>query len=186
MKPFPLTLAIILSAALLPLQLHAQGDITGSIGFGSLGASVGGGNLATASSFTVNSPFITTETGVYSGVPLATPVTYNGFQFNPAVASVTPLWFFNVGPINYTFDATSVTSFYDATLKQWDIGGTGVAMVTGFNATPGEWNMNLSQSGASIVFDSTAAVTPVPEPSLLVLMGGGFVGLAGFARKLKY
>ena len=179
--------AVIIITTLLSPKLQAQGEITGSIGFGSLGASVVGGSFATASSFTANTPFITTETGVYTGVPLATPVTYNGFQFNPPVASVTPLWFFNVGAVNYTFDATSVISFYDAPRHQWDIGGNGIAMVTGFSATPGTWNVNLSQSGDSIVFDSSAAASPVvPDGgSTLLWLGGGLVGLAGFSRKLN-
>jgi N-methylhydantoinase B/oxoprolinase/acetone carboxylase alpha subunit len=62
-----------------------------------------------------------------------------------------------------------------------------MAMVTGFTATPGTWNVNLSQSGASIVFDSTAAVTPVTTTpdggSTLLMLGGGFLGLAGISRK---
>jgi hypothetical protein len=180
------TTATILAAALLTPALRAN-EITGSIGFGSLGVSITGANLATASSFTVNNPFITTETGVYSGVPLLTTVTFNGFQFNPPVASVTPLWTFNVGLTTYSFDATSVTNFYDATLRQWDIGGNGIAMVTGFSATPGTWNVNLSQSGDSIVFDSSAAASPVvPDGgSTLLWLGGGLVGLAGFSRKLN-
>jgi hypothetical protein len=175
--------AVIIITTLLSPKLQAQGEITGSIGFGSLGASIVGGDLATASGFTVYSPFISTETGVYSGVPLDIPVTFDGFQFNPAVDSVTPLASFSVGSINYSFEATSVTSYYYAPLNEWDIGGNGMAMVTGYSSTPGIWNLNLSQSGDTIVFDSSAAVSPVPEPSTLLLLGGGLVGLAGFARK---
>ena len=119
--------------------------------------------------------------------PVLTPITFNGFQFNPPVASVTPLWTFDVGAIAYSFDATTVTSRYDATLNEWDIGGDGIAMVTGYTATPGTWNVNLAQSGASVVFDSSAAVAPtVPDGgSTLILLGGGFVGLVGASRKLK-
>jgi hypothetical protein len=179
------TTVAVLATALLTPELRAN-EISGSIGFGSLGVSIVGADLASATSFTVTDPFITTETGVYSGVPLLTPITFNGFQFNPPVASVTPLWTFNVGAIDYSFDATSMTSFYDVTLRQWDIGGSGLAMVTGFSATPGVWNVNLSQSGASIVFDSSSAANPtVPDGgSTLLLLGGGFVGLAKFGRKL--
>jgi hypothetical protein len=178
------TVAVLATAFLTP-GLRAN-EISGSIGFGSLGVSITGADLASATSFTVSDPFITTETGVYSGAPLLTPITFNGFQFNPPVASVTPLWTFDVGAVNYSFDATSMTSFYDTTLRQWDIGGNGIAMVTGFTATPGTWNVNLSQSGASIVFDSSAAASPgVPDGgSTLLLLGGGFVVLAKFGRKL--
>jgi len=182
------TTTVILAIASLTPAVQAN-QIAGSIGFGSLGVSITGTDLATASSFTLSDPFITTETGVYSGAPILTPITFNGFQFNPPVAAVTPLWTFNVGAINYSFDATSVTSYYDATLRQWDIGGSGIAMVTGYSATPGTWNVNLSQSGASIVFDSSAAANPVntvPDGGpTAILLGGGFLGLAGLARKLK-
>ena len=182
------TTAPILAAALLVPAIQAN-EITGSIGFGAMGVTIVGANLASASSFTVSDPFITTETGAYSGVPLTTTIAFTGFTFNPPVASVTPLWMFVAGGLTYSFDATTDSSFFDSALDQWDIGGAGMAMVTGFTATPGTWNVNLSQSGASIVFDSTAAVTPVTTTpdggSTLLLLGGGFVALAGFARKKK-
>jgi hypothetical protein len=182
----PIICATALCAVALAGPSAKANEISGSIGFGSLGVSIVGASLATATSFTVTDPFITTETGVYSGAPLLTPIVFNGFQFSPPVASVTPLWSFNVGVVNYSFDATSMSSFYDASLRQWDIGGSGLAMVTGYSATPGTWNVNLSQSGASIVFDSSAAAIPgVPDGgSTLLLLGGGFIGLAKFGRKL--
>jgi hypothetical protein len=185
-----ITTAIVTMALLAPAA--QANEISGSIGFGSLGVNLTGGtDLASASSFSLNSPFITTETGVYSGVPILTPVTFNGFQFNPPVSSVTPLWTFSVGTgpatIDYSFDATSVTSSFNSSLDEWDIGGSGIAMVTGYTATPGTWNVNLSQSGASVVFDSSAAVSPsVPDGgSTLLLLGSGLVCMAGVARKLN-
>jgi hypothetical protein len=185
MNPVPLTLTtVVFVSALLTPDLQAA-DFTGSIGFGSMGASVPGDELATGGSFTLTDPFITTETGVYSGAPLMTTITFNGFQYNPPVPSVTTLWTFSVGAINYSFDATSVTASFNSTLDEWDIGGTGMAMVTGYSATPETWNLNLSQSGNSMVFDSSAAVSEVPEAPAWVLMGGGFVAVAGIVRKLN-
>jgi hypothetical protein len=185
-----LTVTTALAGTWLCPALQAN-EITGSIGFGSLGVSITGSSLATASSFTLSSPFITTETGVYSGAPILTPITFNGFQFNPPVASVTPLWTFAVGAITYSFDATSVMSSFNSTLDEWDIGGNGIAMVTGFSATAGTWNVNLSQSGATVVFDSSSAGAPVagggaPDGGMtLMMLGGTFVGMAGVSRKLK-
>jgi hypothetical protein len=181
------TTATLFAITLLAPGLQAN-EITGSIGFGSLGVNITGGtDLQTATSFTLSSPFITTETGVYSSAPILSAITFNGFQFNPPAASVDPLWTFTVGTTSYSFDATSVTSSFNTTLDEWDIGGNGIAQVTGYDATPGTWNVNLSQSGASIVFDSSSAgapVTTVPDGgSSLILLGGGFIGLAGFARK---
>jgi hypothetical protein len=188
-----------LKLALIPVALVATGftsslqanEITGSIGFGSLGVSIVGSSLATASSFTVSSPFITTETGAYTAAPILTPITFNGFEFNPPVSSVTPLWTFVVGAVTYSFDATSVISSFNTALNEWDIGGNGIAMVTGYTATAGTWNLNLSQSGASIVFDSSAAGAPVgttgsaPDGgSTVMLLGGVLVALIGVGRKL--
>lgn len=181
------TLATILISSLTP-ALQAN-EITGSIGFGSDGASINGATLASSSSFTVNNPFVTTGTGDYAGIPALTPISFTGFIFNPPVASVSPLWTFTYGTTTYSFDATSVTSSFNPTTDQWDIGGNGIAMATGYTATPGTWNVNLSESGATVVFDSSAATTPVstvPDGgSTLLLLGGGFIGLAGLGRRVK-
>jgi hypothetical protein len=115
-----------------------------------------------------------------------TPVTFSGFQFNSSVVPSSPLWTFTIGATTYSYDATSISSSYNSALQQWDIGGTGVAMVTGYTPTDGTWNVNLSESGSTIVFDSSAAVTAVPEASTLALMGSGIMFLAGIGRKLKH
>jgi hypothetical protein len=166
--------------------------ITGSIGFGASGVTVDNPSLALATTFSVSNPFTTVETGTYSTVPMFTFVTFNGFKFNPSVASITPLWTFDIGPVGnqtvYSFDATSVMAAYDAPLREWDIGGNGLAMVTGFTTTPGTWNVNLSQSGASFVFDSSAAATAVSVPdggAGMILPGAAFIGLMVFGRKSR-
>jgi hypothetical protein len=105
----------------------------------------------------VASPYADAETGTYGAVPQSTPITFSGFVFNPPAASITPLWTFQIGGTVYSFDATIDSSFFNSTLDEWDIGGQGMAMVTGYTPTAGTWNVNLSQSGASFVFDSSAA-----------------------------
>jgi hypothetical protein len=165
--------------------------ITGSIGFGADGVTVNSSSLATATSFEVASPFTTTESGAYSSVPLDTSVKFNGFVFNPPAGSVTPLWTFDIGSTVYSFDATSVSSSYNSALKQWDIGGNGLAMITGYGATEGTWNVNLSQSGESFVFDASSASTAPASASVLdksatmTLLGGSFLGLVAVGRKAR-
>jgi hypothetical protein len=163
-------------------------SITGSIGFGASGVTINTLQLASASTFSVSSPFTTTETGTYSSVPMLTPVSFTGFAFNPPVASVTPLWTFTIGLTSYSFAATSVSSYFDSSLDQWDIGGTGMAMITGFSTTPGTWNVNLSQSGTSFVFDSSEGVNAASVPdggSSLALLGTAAIGLSVFGRKAR-
>jgi len=162
--------------------------VTGSIGFGANGVTINSANLATATSFTVTAPYTDEETGTYGVVAQNTGVTFNGFVFNPPAASITPLWTFDIGSTVYSFDATSDTSFFNSTLDQWDIGGNGIAMVTGYTPTDGTWNVNLSQSGASFVFDSSEAALPVAVAdggSSLALLGGAFIVLGAFGRKCR-
>jgi len=176
--------AAALSALVLAAPNANANVITGSIGFGATGVSIDSLNLATATTFTVANPFATTRSGTYASVPLFQSVTFDGFAFNPPIASVTPLWTFDIGPTVYSFDATTVTSSFNSADDEWDIGGEGMAMVTGYADTAGTWNVNLSQSGSSFVFDSSAAVDSVPDGGpTLALLGGAVLGLSAFARK---
>jgi hypothetical protein len=189
-KHIPILCAAAFCAAVLAGPSAKANLITGSIGFGASGVTVDNVNLAFATTFSVSNPFTTVETGTYASVPMFTSVTFNGFKFNPAVASITPLWTFNIGPAGnqtvYSFDATTVTSMYNTPLHEWDIGGQGLALATGFTTTPGTWNVNLSQSGASFVFDSSEAAAPISVPdggSTAMLLGASFLCVAGVSRK---
>jgi hypothetical protein len=185
-KKIPILCAGAFCAAVLAGPSAEANLISGSIGFGASGVTIDNTDLASATSFNVANPFTTTESGTYSAVPLATPVIFNGFTFNPPAASVTPLWTFDIGSTVYSFDATSVISSYNSTLRQWDIGGQGIAMVTGYTDTLGEWNVNLGQTGDSFVFDASEGSLPVGVPdggSNLAMAGSALLGLAAFGRK---
>jgi hypothetical protein len=185
------TTTTILSTALLLPELQAAG-FEGSIGFDALGIAITGGSLATSTGFTLVDPSITTETGVYSGVSTQTAVTFGGFELLPPAASVTPLWTFDAGGDVYSFDATSISNRFNAALDQLDISGNGMAMVTGYTPTPGTWEIKLSAEagvGATIEFNSSTSAPhqdSAPDGgSTAILLGGGFVGLAGISRKLR-
>jgi hypothetical protein len=182
------TTVTILATAFLTTNLQAQGTITGSIGFGSQGTAITGTDLGSATSFTPIDPFITGETGSYSGVtPSLGTLLFPGFNLNPPPASVQTLWSFQADGLTYSYDATTVIATFNNSLNEWDIGGDGIASISGYTSTAGTWNINLSQSGASVVFDSSAAIMPTPEGSTLALMTAGLVGLAGLARdKFRY
>ena len=87
-----ITTTSLLATAWLTPGLQAN-MITGSIGFNDLsGVQLSGGStLATVTSFTLLNPTISTETGIYTAVPLATAISFTSFQFNPPVAAVTPV-----------------------------------------------------------------------------------------------
>jgi hypothetical protein len=167
--------------------------ITGSIAFSSLGVTVADANnpadvsLSDATTFSVVSPYVANNPlGAYSAVPALTDVTFNGFTFNPPVASITTLWTFDYNGLVYSFDATSVSADYNASINEWDIGGTGEAMITGYTTTYGTWTVNLSQTDASFAFDATAGASGVAVPdggSGVALLGSAFLGLSVFGRK---
>ena len=167
-------------------------SINGSIAFNSFGVTVNNADLADATSFSVTDPYVSYgATGAYAVVPALTPITFNGFTFNPPVSSVDPLWMFTVGTganaVVYSFDATSVASYWNAAIGEWDVGGKGIAMITGYAPTDGTWTVNLSQTDASFAFDATSgAQATVPDGgSGAILLGGVFLGLGICARKFR-
>jgi len=154
--------------------------------------------LRHATTFSLTDAFVVQALGEYHtlGVPTFQGVTFNGFTFNPPVASVTPLWTFTFGGSTFSFDATSVESTWvqgvtGISTGEWDIIGTGIGSITGFSATPGTFTINLSDSGnMAVAFDSTAAVT-APTESLpdggnsVALLGGALTVLGLFSRKFS-
>jgi hypothetical protein len=163
--------------------------ITGSIGFGASGVTINTPDLASATSFAVSGPFVTTRDGDYSPVPMTySDVTFNGFTFHPPVGSITPLWTFDIGSTVYSFDATTDSSSWNPSLDSWEIGGKGIAMITGYAPSSGTWNVNLSETDASFVFDSSAGASGLAAPdggSTLALLGSGLFGLGLFSRKFS-
>ena len=179
-------------AALLSGPGAMANSINGSIAFSADGVTVNNADLADATSFSVTDPYVAYgATGAYTAVPGLTPVTFNGFTFNPPVSSVDPLWVFATGTgvntVVYSFDATSVAAYWNAAIGEWDIGGKGIAMITGYAPTDGTWTVTLSQTDASFAFDATSgAQASVPDGgSGAILLGGAFLGLGACARKFR-
>jgi hypothetical protein len=191
------TIPTICAAALCAVVLAAPSakahSITGSIVFGAASVTVNNVNLADATTFVLTHPFTTTESGTYAPVPTFTTVTFNSFAFNPRTVgeTVTPLWTFDVGPqadpTVYSFNATSITTdFYNSAAREWVISGAGDAFVTGYSETPGIWNVNLSQSGATFGFDATsAAIATVPDGgSTVAFLGSAFIAVGAVRRRI--
>jgi hypothetical protein len=191
-RAIPIIYAAAFCAAVLAAPSARANSISGSIAFSSLGVTVNNTDLANATSFDVVNPYVANNPqGTYSLVPALTAIAFNGFTFNPPVAFVDPLWTFTLGPASnptvYSFDATSVAADWNPIIREWDIGGTGIAMISGYTPTVGTWTVNLSQTGASFAFDATSgAQAAVPDGgSSVVLSGGTFLGLGAFGRKFR-
>ncbi|HBG07857.1 MAG TPA: hypothetical protein DDY22_20450 [Geobacter sp.] len=121
--------------------------------------------------------------GTYAAIPGGTPVTFTDFSFNPSLASIgiNPLWVLSYLDKTYSFDLLSI-----ATDLQSDsflvLKGTGILNATGFDATPGNWFFSTQGQGTSFSAESNA-LTPVPEPSTLMLLGAAFFGLAIYGKR---
>lgn len=186
----PLITAAALVASFAGASAYAN-EFTGSLAFGSLGVTTDNPVLQDATTFSLTDPYAESATGEYAtlGVTDLTPVTFNGFKFNPPVGAITPLWTFDIASTVFSFDAVSETSTFvpGNGAGEWVIIGAGIASITGFDNTPATWTLNLSDSGnMSIAFDATSSELPpsVPDGSKTVtLLGGALTMLGLYGRK---
>ena len=137
----------VLSCGLVCQQAQA---FSGEIEFGGRAAASGPstGGLVTIS-FTNPGWQVIATTGDYSGVPLGTATTFNGFSFTgdgtgaTLTGPVTPQWSFMFGGDTYTFDLLALT-FGHVESGNMAFTGTGTAFVNGVDVGPANWSLQGS------------------------------------------
>jgi hypothetical protein len=186
-----LTLGLFALATALVLTPAAQADpiIQGTLG-------VGGGNDQWSST---QLDFISTNAtardatgsfGLVLGVaPATNPATIDTPVYHFAIPDVL---IFTVGADTATF---TITGPIDVTLDNaqfLDISGTGVLTLTGYDPTVATFSLsstdssnNFGTTGSSTFgFDVTSLeIAATPEPTSLLLLGSGILGLAGLLRR---
>jgi PEP-CTERM motif len=171
-------------------QIHAA-PISGSASFfGSATASGPSGGGATTITFGANWNFLT-GTGFYSGIP-QTPAAFSNFSFTGdgtgavLTAPILPLWSFNSGGFNYSFDLQSLSSGHTES-GAMAFTGAGTLRTTrpGFDPTPASFGMTGSGTNFNYTL-SFVTNSAVPEPSSIALAAFGLAlcgAVARFRRK---
>lgn len=146
-------------------------------------------DLSLAKAFTGFSNVVVSTTGGtedYADVLSGQIVTFSPFTFLPTLSPspLAALWSFVNNGIAYSFDATGITvnSSSSHTLA---LTGTGIAHITGFDDTPGNWYFSANRAGGTASFSASNEVNSVPEPATLFLLGSGLLGLGAAGRRKK-
>lgn len=176
------SLAVMAALAVAPSVLHAT-PITGQ--FSITGASVTDdgstltfipNSIAVGAANTLTGDFTTLLSANEAGT-----ITSN-FSYNPYVAGsgVITLTNTNGTTVTYTLNTLSEQSLGSYTLFT----GTGILSTNaaGFDNTDGTLLFS-TQGNGTVTFSATTNASPVPEPSTLMLLGTGLVGLAGVVKR---
>jgi hypothetical protein len=171
MKKFALVLLALATAVAISPKASADPMLSGTI-------DITGGDAITATSITMFNPATIMSIGTTgSFAPLAGhSVTLDSFS-TPPVTMLTDL----ADGLSFVLESYNIVI---ETANKWEITGTGVFSLTGYADTPSNFIFDTNDTAggsAEVSFTATAAATP--EPTSLLLLGSGLLGLALTFRK---
>ena len=185
------TILALLAGGLLLCQQTQAAPIDGAIEFfGSSTASGPSGGTPVTIHF-VNPWHSLAATGSYTGILTGTDTTFNDFTFigDGSAATLTlpdtPLWTLTIGATTYSFDLLALTNGHTES-GSMSFSGTGIAHITGFDATPASFALQGAGNNFNFILSSSSTAT-IPEGSTTVLLALGLVlvGIVALRQKLS-
>lgn len=195
MKKIRNYLGLLAISAAAPLT-HAV-PIDGTIAFdGSTSLDAPIPSATTFMSFTNSEVSVGTQSGVYLGTA-GTSVMMEMIQFNPFVLPAQPLWSFAKDGVDYSFSLLSLDSVEVESLAEGlfslTLAGQGMAMVTGYDDTPGAFSITTTGDAEATdlgfgAFTFTAdSSEQVPDSGTTVaLLGSAMLGFVVFKRRFRF
>ena len=195
-SPFLVALTFVVMLGSMSASEARASSISGEIFFtGSAVLKLGAANstFALADGIDFTNPIQILEaisTGDYAGLAAATTATFTDLVGGSAFGvvgttgplAVDPLWTFVDGGLTYEFNLSTVIS-NAVVAGARVIEGSGTATITGFDPTPGYWQLSTSGRNATVSFSSVATV---PDGGATVaFLGLALLGISVVRAKLK-
>ena len=183
------TILVILAGGLLLCQQTQAAPITGAVEF--FGGASASGPSGPPDTIHFTDPWHTlAATGTYAVVLTGTPTTFSDFSFIGDGAAATllgpdvPIWTFTSGGSTYSFDLLALTNGH-VEAGSMAFTGTGIAHITGFDATPASFALQGAGTGFDFTLSSsTTATIPEGSTTALFVLGLVLVGIVTLRQKL--
>ena len=185
-----LRLLTVIALLILGTSVAQADSITGSLPFSSFGVSQNGTNLSVSTMLSDTNNIVSgIGSGDYAVIPSFPPTVTDYGPFTLSLASIATGGGFSFSNATYGSFTASSGSIVTQTAGFLNVDLIGVYTpgpgLPGVTAGPTEFSLGFTQRGTSLSASGTLVSPPpgVPEPSTIVLLGVGLIGMVGVVRR---